>query len=299
MRIVCAGLATWDVVHAVDRLPGPNEKVTASARAMAAGGPATNAAVVAAALGAEAVLVTAVGDTPVGRLIVADLTECGVDILDCTGDPGVWPALSAVTVSADGERSVVSANAVVPVDAGRLPVDLGQGSDVTLVDAHYPDLALAVLTASGTSVRVLDGGSVRAGTADLLAEVDVAVVSSDFHLDGAIRPADVLSALATRGVTRAMVTRGGEPVIFTWDGVTGAVPVPAVSVIDTLGAGDAFHGALAVSLARRGVRREHLAGLDIRTVISEAADVAALSVRSFGTRAWLEPVRRSARSEVE
>jgi sugar/nucleoside kinase (ribokinase family) len=48
VRIVCAGLATVDVVYRAYRIPGPDEKVQASSVEIAGGGPATNAAITAA-----------------------------------------------------------------------------------------------------------------------------------------------------------------------------------------------------------------------------------------------------------
>ena len=78
MHVVCVGLATVDLVQRVDRLPGLDEKAEAVSAEVAAGGPATNAAVTAAALGATVTLVTAVGAHPLGELIRADLASCGV-----------------------------------------------------------------------------------------------------------------------------------------------------------------------------------------------------------------------------
>src|SRR5690625_5828251 len=68
-RGVFAGLATLDVIHRVDASPGPDEKVTALSQFVAAGGPAANAAVTFAALGGHAVLLTALGRSPIARTI--------------------------------------------------------------------------------------------------------------------------------------------------------------------------------------------------------------------------------------
>ncbi len=80
-------LATLDVVHRVERQPGTNEKVTARAQFVAAGGPAANAAVTFAALGGVATLVTALGRHAVARLIADELTSVGVRIIDVAPTP--------------------------------------------------------------------------------------------------------------------------------------------------------------------------------------------------------------------
>ena len=55
--------------------------------------------------------------------------------------------------------------------------------------------------------------------------------------------------------------------------------MPTVEVRDTLGAGDAFHGALVVALAQ---------GADLETAVEEAVRVASIRVQRVGPRSWLE-----------
>ena len=106
------GLATVDLAHRVDRIPGVDEKAQATGVEVAAGGPATNAAVTAAALGAEVTLVTAVGAHPLGSLIRADLAAHGVELIDAAPDDPAPPPVSAITVLAStGQRTIVSRNA--------------------------------------------------------------------------------------------------------------------------------------------------------------------------------------------
>jgi sugar/nucleoside kinase (ribokinase family) len=71
----------------------------------------------------------------------------------------------------------------------------------------------------------------------------------------------------------------------TWcdhDGRSGTTDVPTVDVRDTLGAGDAFHGALAVALAR---------GAELEAAVEEAVRVATIRVQYIGPRTWLENLR--------
>lgn len=89
------GLATLDLVQRVDALPGPDDKATATWQELAAGGPALNAAVVFAALGGDATLVTRVGTGPLGRLVADDLRRQNVRLIDLA-DAGYTPAVSAI-----------------------------------------------------------------------------------------------------------------------------------------------------------------------------------------------------------
>nr|BFE71812.1 hypothetical protein GCM10020092_051130 [Actinoplanes digitatis] len=145
MRVVCVGLATVDLVQRVERLPGVDEKAEALSADVAAGGPATNAAVTAAALGASVTLVTAVGAHPLGALIRADVAACGVSLLDAAPRATAPPPVSAVTVvRATGQRTIVSRNARgADVTAPPGLADVLGAADIVLVDGHHPALARA------------------------------------------------------------------------------------------------------------------------------------------------------------
>jgi sugar/nucleoside kinase (ribokinase family) len=282
-----AGLCTLDIIQAVDRVPGPNEKVTALDQTVAAGGPAANAAVTFAFLGGHATLLTGAGRHPLAEGIRADLARAGVRLIDAAEADVRPPPVSSILVTAGtGDRSVVSRNA-----AGRelapppeLSALAGQARAV-LIDGHHPMLAHAAARAARDHGRpcILDGGSWKDNTADILPYVDVAVCSADFRPPGAA--GDVLAYLLGSGIRWAAVTDGPRPV--TWAGLgarSGTVPVPAVDVADTLGAGDVFHGALTHAIAAHGALDEDA----FTSALRFAAEVAARSCRSFGTRAWMD-----------
>ncbi|GAB3161104.1 hypothetical protein GCM10027059_10430 [Myceligenerans halotolerans] len=272
-----AGLATLDVIHRAAR-PERDQKVTATRQDVAAGGPAANAAVTAAALGARAVLVTALGTSAVGTAARADLERHGVEVHDVARTDHDL-AVSAVLVDeATGERSVVSADGALTRVAGPgsdelagLPVP-----DVVLLDGHHPDIARGVL-AHVRTLRphppiVLDAGRWRPVFADLLPEADVIACSAAFRVPDGREG----WYAGLRGAT--VVTHGSAPVDWRSGDAGGTVDVPAVSAVDTLGAGDAFHGALTVALGR---------GARLPESCVEAVRVASLRVQYLGPRGWL------------
>ncbi|BCY07551.1 PfkB family carbohydrate kinase [Actinoplanes sp. L3-i22] len=278
--IVFAGLCTLDIVQLVTAYPAADEKVTALAQTVAAGGPATNAAVTAAYLGEPATLLTAVGRHPLAAGIRADLAARGVDLIDLAATDEGAPPVSSIVVSA-GHRAVVSTNG-----AARAPAvpDLGflRGARAVQVDGHYPALARAVLTEARRLgiPTLLDAGSWKAVTPDLLPLLDVVVCSADFHPPGVT---DVPAFLAAHGVRWIAISRGPEP-ILRWTGTDlVAQPVPQATVVDTLGAGDVLHGALTVAVAHRWP----LTDTTFAEALDEAAAPATRSCTSFGTRAWM------------
>jgi len=265
--VLLAGLCTVDLVQRVDELPAPGEKVQSLQVDVAAGGPATNAAVTAAALGAEATLLTVLGAHPLAALARADLEACGVRVVDLSPSLADPPPVSAVAVrDRDGERTVVSRNAAGSEATWTGSID----ADVVLVDGHHPNLALSVARAAGDVPVVLDAGSWKPVLDELLPLVDIAACSAHFS---APEP-----GLHQRGVPTVITTAGPGPVRWsTADGGSGEVPVADVEARDTLGAGDVWHGALAVAVTRE------------RTVtdrIRFANEVAAERVRHVGPRSW-------------
>ncbi|WP_250002614.1 PfkB family carbohydrate kinase [Actinoplanes sp. M2I2] len=262
--ILCVGLATVDLVYRVDRIPGPDEKAQATSFEVAAGGPAANAAVTAAVLGAPVTLITAIGSHPLGDLVRADLEDHGVRVIDAARASGGLPPVSSIVVAdGTGERTIVSRN------AGELLVGVPQGglpeAAVTLVDGHHP--VLAVAAARSARRLVVDAGTWRPVFADLLPYAEVVACSAAFCPPGGAVEAP-----------HVVVTHGPGPVSWSSGGVSRSIAVPPVDAADTAGAGDAFHGALAFALHQ---------GSTMEAALTEAIRVAGVRVVHPGPRNWL------------
>ena len=282
------GLCTFDLIQAVTRPPGPNEKVTAARQLTAAGGPATNAAVTFAFLGGQATLLTGAGHHPLAAGMRADLQRAGVRLVDAGEADDSPPAVSSILVTqGTGDRCVVSSNAsgrILDPPPG-LPALVDEAQAV-LIDGHHPALAAAAAQAARDRRKpcILDGGSWKPVTASLLPYVDIAVCSADFR-PPATSAGDTLDYLLGSGVRWAAVTDGPRPVRWASRARGGQpdIPVPVTEVADTLGAGDVFHGAFTHAIAASPVLGEN----ELATALQFAATVAAHSCQTFGTRAWM------------
>jgi sugar/nucleoside kinase (ribokinase family) len=323
--VLACGLTTLDVRQTVERVPGPDEKVVAHDLAVEVGGPAANAATTCTALGVGARLLTRVGGATVGRIATEDLVRHAVEVVDLAG-PDDAPAVSTVLVTAGtGQRAVASVNAT-RATASTGDVDLPavahaalDGVTAVLVDGHHLDLAVPVAAAARARgvVVVLDGGSWKPGLERLLAHVDVAVLSADFRLpDGGAgrgrtpghgttaglleQPADLLDGVAASGPAVVAQSHGDGPVVVRHRLGRAEVPVPPVRPVDTLGAGDVLHGALAAWLACTAARSPSLAADDgavasprsalgaeeVLVALAFATGVASSSVTAPGARGW-------------
>lgn len=287
------GLTTLDLVQRVAHRPGANEKVLALRSDLAAGGPAAVAAVTFSALGGRSVLLSALGSGPLGRLAAAELARCGVRLVDAWAG-GADLSISAITVlDGTGERSVVSRNAedMTVAAPAELPALTGD-ADVVLIDGHHPELAVAAARAAHVArvPVVLDCGSAKPVYAELARFADAAVCSAGFVTPGSggSDPGSggfdrVAEMLLAQGARLVAMTAGPAPVRWRTTEATGAVEVPQVTVRDTLGAGDALHGAVAFA---------HAQGMtDPARSLRFGVAVALLRVQHPGPRTWLDDPR--------
>ena len=286
-RGLFVGLATVDLSYAVDEIPRRNQKISVSGQHIAVGGPAANAAVTFAFLGGRAGLVTAVGSHPLGAIIRTDLEKFNVVLHDVARRRNEPPPVSSIMVVRDtGERTVVSANAAVfsPVRGEFNPRWLS-GVRVVQVDGHYMPLCIAAARLAhrrGIPV-VLDSGSWKEGMVELLPFVDIAICSDDFRPPGCRDIDDVFEFLAGRGIGKIAITRGASGIRFVDHVERGKIAVEKIRPVDTLGAGDIFHGAFCYYACQPGS--------SFRDALAAAARVASVSCRYPGTRSWMETFR--------
>ena len=277
------GIVTLDLIYLVEQMPDRNQKIAALSSTIAAGGPATNAAVAFGHLGNNATLLGAVGAHPVNHLILADLQQCGVTIADLTPTRTDSPPVSSIIVTeSTGDRAVVAMNAIKsPIDAS-LSVRLDE-VDIVLIDGHQIEASVTIAQRAkqqGIPV-VIDGGSWKPGFDQVLPWVDYAICSANFYPPNCHTSEQVLSYLSKWGISQIAITRGEGAIEVLNEGVRGAIVVPTVQVVDTLGAGDIFHGALCHFILQS----------DFFSALTEAAKVAAYSCQFFGTREWMSAKR--------
>ncbi|PSP15788.1 MAG: ribokinase [Cyanobacteria bacterium QS_8_64_29] len=281
------GMVTLDWIYLCDHLPQPNEKIAAADWTLAAGGPATNAAVTFSYLGNAAALLGTVGQHPSGELIRADLAHYGVALRDLDPERSAPPPVSSILVDrASGERTVISlkAPAVQPEGASALEGYLDNVA-ITLLDGHQMAASEALAKqASARSIPVaIDGGSWKPGFERVLPYVTYAICSADFYPPGCQTQADTFAYLADCGIPHAAITQGEGPIPYLSPDGEGQIPVPTVESLDTAAAGDILHGAFC----------HHALERDFPSALTAAAQVASRACQSFGSRQWMEEPSRS------
>jgi sugar/nucleoside kinase (ribokinase family) len=276
------GMVTLDLVYLSAKLPGNNQKIVASDYTVAAGGPATNAAVTFSYLGNHAIILGVVGTHPITHLIRNDLERHGVAIADL--DPATLeppPVSSIIVTEATGDRAVISLNATkIQVSSDQLPAELHSDIDVVLIDGHQMAVgcAIAQLAKNKTIPVVIDGGSWKPGFENVLPCVDYAICSANFHPPGCSNSEEVMAYLAAVGIPHIAITQGEKFILYYSLGVSGQIQVPQINAVDTLGAGDVFHGAFCHYILRQ----------NFTDALASAAKIASYSCQFFGTRQWMK-----------
>lgn len=265
VRLTSVGIAVLDLVLLVDELPRAARKYLARDRLTVLGGMAANAAAAAARLGAAARLVSRIGRDPPGALILAELEALGVPTEAVERVAGLASSLSAVLVDPAGERLLVNHSDPSLLEDAPAPATAALGAfDALLVDGRWPRAAVAALrTARERGVpglADLDHAMAEPWAGELLATASHLCWSRDGleRWTGAADPAAGLARIEARSPARLAVTLGSEGVLLREAGRTAHLPAFAVRAVDTLGAGDTFHGALATALGERRGWREAL-----------------------------------------
>jgi sulfofructose kinase len=256
-RVVSVGIAVMDKIFGVPDIPSSPIKVFAKSYGEIGGGPAATGSVAIARLGGRAELWARVGDDAVGARIIEELGEWGVEPR-LRRVPGAASSVSGVLVDDRGERLIVSfSDDALDPDASWLPLDAIDRADAVLADTRWPDGSEAVLKAArGAGVPcVLDADLAPDEVAHRLVPLADYVIFSAPALArfaGLPDAADLAEALAlVEGRCPGIlgVTVGAEGFLWLEGGQLRHAPAPAVTVVDTLGAGDVFHGAFALAIA--------------------------------------------------
>jgi len=255
---VVIGSINHDLTVVTDRHPRPGETVLGTEHHTGPGGKGANQAVAAARLESRVAMIGRVGEDDQGRAMVEVLGAERVEISGVLRDPTAATGLAVIIVDASGENSIVvspGANTHVDPDQVRSQAGLIADAPVVLAQLEIPVEAVAAAASLAGGRFLLNPAPARALPFDLLAQVDVLLPNRSelaelTQSEEATNRDDVVDmARAVEGPGAVVVTLGADGALVIEGDDTTHVPSPRVEVVDTTGAGDAFCGAVAHSLA--------------------------------------------------
>jgi sulfofructose kinase len=256
-RVICVGHAALDRVFSVDSWPAGSGKIAAHRFWESGGGMAANAAAAIARLGGDAVFWGPTGDDAIATAIHAQFVADGVDATYLRAFAGRTSSHSAVIVDDRGERLVVGLRgSALQAPADWLPLEQVAFAGALLADVRWPDGARRALQAARSAgiPAILDAEIAAAEILEALARAADHVIFSQRGLEayaGGDTEGGLRKALAN-GAKLAAMTSGEAGVRWIESAAPLDVrycPAFAVDTIDTLAAGDVFHGAYALALA--------------------------------------------------
>lgn len=272
------GLITIDLQFLIDKFPVENSKTKAKKFHMATGGPATNAAIAYSFLGGTSILYSPVGKHYLTSIINYEMKNYSVQLCDLSPENQNEPVFASILTSENnGQRTVFSYNPATPENL--LIPDINNEKGILLVDGFYLDACIDFIKKNKTSFStiVLDGGSWKSGLEKLLPYIDVAICSANF-LPPRIKKKDVCNFLLTNGISKIAITNGEKPIEYCYNRINEKIPVEKIDAVDTLAAGDFFHGAFCYYFQQTQ---------DFESTLHKASKIAARSCESFGTREWM------------
>jgi sulfofructose kinase len=286
VRVICLGLSAQDQVWRVERLfAGKSEKIRSTDYTTLGGGMAANAAVTGARLGGSIAFWGRAGDDAAGREMRASLAADGIDVANFRLFADGRSSVSGIIVDSSGERQIVNFRGSFPEAADWLPLDDVAQASAVLADPRWVEGAVTMFDKARARKipTVLDGDVADAEVFERLLPLTDHAIFSEPALAAFAGSADdaSLATLAPFNCRVVAVTRGGEGVSWYENGRLQRRAAFSVSVVDTTGAGDVFHGAYVLAIG---------AGLNVPDAMAFAAAAAALKCTRSGGRAGIPSI---------
>lgn len=281
LDLLCLGRACVDELLEVEAYPAEDHKVAVLERLREGGGQASTAACLAAHLGERVGFAGVLGDDEAGRFARERMEAFGVDLSALPPARGVTPLAWCLVSRSAGTRTIVYEPSALQALPWHEVADAVARARAVLVDRQAEHLLaeLVPFCRQRGILVVADAERAAPGWERSWGRVDALAVSENFLAEAApgLRPEAALRAVAARAEGWCSATLGARGAIALLDGEVVSVPAPQVSVRDTTGAGDAFHGALALGLAR---------GLPRADALRFAVAAASLACRGLGGRSF-------------
>lgn len=249
--ILVCGLLAADVVFNVSAIPTSAIKYRAEKVALHCGGGGCYAAIAISRLGGQASMFARLGNDDFGQFIISTLNANNIDCSHVSVQSDIQSPLSSISIDPQGERQIVNYR---NMSATALPkkLDFKPSPQAVLVDTRWLGgsiYALEYAKANGIPGVVDAEAPVSIEAMNLASHIAFSrqglsdYASTDSIVNGLRKAADQFSAWIC-------VTDGEHGVHMLRNSQLDTIAAPQVNAVDTLGAGDVWHGAFCLQLAQ-------------------------------------------------
>ena len=277
--VVGLGQCSLDYLGRLSDFPVRDQKAELDEFLVQGGGPTATALVTLARLGIATAFLGRVGDDAAGETIRDGLLAEGVDCRGLLVDVGCTSQIAFCAVDVAAGRTIFwHRGSARPLETQDVDFEQIDSASVLLLDGLQVEasLAAAQYARQHRVTTILDGGSWREGSTELLPWIDHLVVSEKFAYQYAGKNLKTaLTDLATHGAAVTITCGSKGSLSCAVDGSHFAMPAFPVLAVDTTGCGDVFHGGYIYGL---------LQDWSLPETVRFAAACAALKTRALGGR---------------
>ena len=292
--VLIIGRNCLDYISVVETFPAEDQKVPLAFRLVEGGGQGGTAACCVARLEGRVGLIGKVGGDEEGARCLDRLDAFGVDtrFVEVVQD-GRTPVAYLFVTKKSGRRTIIyEPNQLPRIELADEHLAMLSNAGTVLLDPETTYLAETVKKNAGHRTRIIyDCERWKQGVAQMMELADYFIPSAAFLettplMDDSLDFFQKVLRLKNEIKGQLVITRGEEGAIYPYDGNLYRVSPPDVNAIDTIGAGDNFHGAFALAVSL---------GFGLHRAVRFAVATATLSCRDYGGRQGL-PDRRTALS---
>ena len=286
--VVVLGGINMDLVTYSERFPEVGETVAGDRFLTYAGGKGANQAVAAARMGARTAMVGRVGDDMFGPQLLDGLRKVGIDVSRIALWRGETSGIAVISIDGSAQNRIVQvlgANSTCGEGEAARTIEAMSGASVLMLQLEVPiDVSLSAARAAKAAGKtvMLDPGPVRPLLEELLALSSIVTPNETeaealvgYAIDGPDAAARAATDLISRGVSAAVIKLGAQGAYFATPDQAGFQSSFPVEAVDSVAAGDAFNGALAVCLAE---------GVPLAEAVRTACAAGALAVTTTGAQ---------------
>ena len=277
--VVGLGYCSVDYLGIVPRYPELDEKLQMTEFVKQGGGITSTAMAAVGRLGGRASYIGKVGGDDFGKYILTELEREGVDTSRVVIIPDASSQFSFIVVDqATGKRTIFWTSSGLVLEPHEIRREDILAGNVLHLDDHHPAAIQAATWANEADIPVvMDAGTVREGSSELVERTDFLIASSLFaeQFTGEDDPEKAARMMFCGRRKLSAVTLGEKGCVYATDEGVFRQPAFEVDVVDTTGAGDVFHGAFSFGLSK---------GWPYKEIIEFANAVAAIKCTKLGGR---------------